>query len=85
LIKNFRDSLSAKPTIRPYIKWAAQKGDLVKVITTNSAGQLEYNYGIIMGPVKTDQESMFPFVSVYVFDLAMVQNHYPHSLEIISS
>ena len=79
--KNFRDSGGGAARV----EWTIKQGDLVKVTNTTYTGDVTYSHGIVMGPIATEQISMFPFVSVFVFSSGAIENHYPYSLEIISS
>jgi hypothetical protein len=76
--------MNEKKPFKPFISWGARPGDLVKIKTTDYRGDEECSHGIIIENIKTEQQTMFPIVAVYVFERSAVEELYAYNIEIIS-
>jgi hypothetical protein len=66
-----------------HIHWKINKGDLVKI--SSSDGPSQYSYGVVVSKEPfEDQLALFPAVMVFSFLHGCARQYYPYNLEIIS-
>ena len=84
-IKNFRvkqGPVGAPP--EPYLHGDVRPGDLVRITTYDWEGGVDKSHGIITATVTTPQLSMFPLVSVYIFERQVEEEIYSYNIEVVS-
>lgn len=84
-IKKFR--VKKEPAVRahqPYLHGDVRPGDLVRITTYDWEGSVNKSHGIITATVTTPQLSMFPLVSVYIFERQVEEEIYSYNIEVVS-
>lgn len=68
----------------PVMDWKIQRGDLVKI--SSSDGPSNYSYGVVISPEPyIEQQSLFPVVKVFSFSEGLQKECFPYNLEIVST
>ena len=67
------------------IIWNIKLGDLVKIRKYAYNGDTYYQHGIVVADQQECQLQLFPYVMVYIFEMAAASKQYPNVLEVISS
>ena len=76
-----------KPQNRSFIEWQINIGDIVRYKEFAAAHIEAYHwrYGLVVGEIHTDQETLFPAVRVYLFEEKETRVFVAGQVECVSS